>query len=98
MRKKLTLTIDADAYDMIKELPRTVSISEFVSFIIKAMYQDIKRGRELTQEEFNKWMESDPKLRDFRERLREHWGPAIIRIDDTINEIKEKIKPQRKKK
>jgi len=98
MRKKLTLTIDADVYDMIKELPRKVSISEFVSWMLKGMYEDIKKGRELTQEEVTAWIEKTPEGRDFRERLKEHWGPTLDKIDNTLNGVKEKITPKRKNK
>ena len=97
MRKKLTLTIDPEVYDMIKDLPRKVSISEVVSWVLKSMYQDIKKGRELTQEEFNKWVESTPEGRDFRERYREHWGPSIKKIDETVEKVKKTVKRQGKK-
>lgn len=98
MRKKLTLTIDSDVYDMIKELPRKVSISEVVSFVLKAMYQDLKKGRELTQEEMDAWIESSPELKEFRERLQEHWGPGIRKIDETVEKIKSTVVPKKDKK
>ncbi|SPQ02027.1 hypothetical protein NBG4_860012 [Candidatus Sulfobium mesophilum] len=98
MRKKLTLTIEPEVYDMIKELPRKVSISEFVSFALKAMYKDLKSGRGMTDEQLEEWMESTPEMRDFRERLTEHWGPTIYKIDDAINGIKEKVIPGKKKR
>ena len=92
MRKKLTLTIDAEVYDMIKELPRKVSISEVVSWVLKGMLQDIKKGRELTQEEVNAWINSTPEGRDFKERAREHLGPTIRKIDATIEKVKTTVK------
>ncbi len=88
MRKKLTLTIDAEVYDMIKELPRKVSISEVVSWVLKTIFQDIKKGGQLTQEEIDAWLNSTPEGKDFKERLREHWGPAFYKIDDTIEKVK----------
>ncbi|MGO9014850.1 MAG: hypothetical protein ACLQF0_07705 [Dissulfurispiraceae bacterium] len=98
MRKKLTLTIDADVYDMIKDLPRKISISEVVSFILKAMYQDLKKGRELTQEEFEVWAKSSPELADIRERMREHWGSGIRKIDEVVEKVKTIAKPRKSKK
>ena len=97
MRKKLTLTIDADVYDKIKELPRTVSISEVVSWVLKAMYQEIKSGKEMTSEEIGKWADSTPEGRDFRDRLTEHWGPAVLKMDDAIKGMKKKVIPGRKR-
>jgi predicted CopG family antitoxin len=98
MRKKLTLTIDADVYAMIKELPRKVSISEVVSWMLKSMYEVLKKGRELTQEEFDEWIKNTPEGRAFKERFKEHWGPTVYKIEDTVNGLKEKLKPKGKKK
>lgn len=97
MRKKLTLTIEPEVYDMIKDLPRKVSISEVVSFVLKAMVEDLKKGRELTQEEFDKWIESTPEGRDFRERFREHWGPSIWKINETVEKVKKTVEGRGKK-
>lgn len=98
MRKKLTLTIDADVYDMIKELPRKVSISEVVSYILKAAFQDLKKGRELTDEELHQWIDSSPELSDFRERLTEHWGPNLKKIDSSIEKVKKTVGIKKVKK
>jgi hypothetical protein len=98
MRKKLTLTIDSDVYDVIKELPRTVSISEVVSFVLKAMYEDVKKGRESTDEELDAWIRSNPELTDFRERLREHWGPGISKINHAVEKVKGAVTPNKAKK
>ena len=97
MKKRLNLTIDDDVYAMLQELPRKVSVSEVVSYVLKAMFQDLKKGRELTDDEFNKWIESDPKLKDFRERLREHWGPSIEKIDETVEKVKNSVRGRGKK-
>ena len=98
MRKKLTLTIDSEVYDTIKELPRKVSISEVFSYILKAMYQDLKKGGELKQDELQAWIDSDPKLKDFQERLIEHWGPGAERIDRTVQKVKSAVTLKKRKK
>lgn len=98
MRKKLTLTIDSEVYDMIKDLPRSVSISEAVSFFLKAMYQDLKKGRELNQEEFNKWLDSTPEGKDFHDRFRDQFGPTVEKVEASLNEIKKKVVPKKKRK
>ena len=85
-RKKLTLTVDAEAYAMIKDIPRDVSVSEIVSWVIKAMVQDIKKGRELTQEEFDEWVESTPEGQDFRQRFLMAYGPTFKKIRDYLRE------------
>jgi predicted CopG family antitoxin len=80
VKKKLTLTIDDDVYAGLKDIPRGVSISEIVSWILKGMIEDIKKGRQQTQEEFDEWVESTPEGRDFRERFVEKYGPRLKRI------------------
>ncbi len=94
MRKKLTLTIDAEVYDEIKKLPRSVSISEIVSFLLTAAVEDIKKGRELTQEEFDEWIESNAERKEFREKFIEHYGPRVNMVKETINSVKEKVSPK----
>lgn len=97
MKRRLNITIDDDVYDMIKELPRKVSISEVISWFLKSMLEDIKRGG-LTQEEFEKWVESTPEGRDFRERGREQFGPTIRKMDVSIEKLKKAVKPRKGKK
>ncbi len=97
MRKKLTLTIDSEVYDVIKELPRKVSISEVFSYILKAMCQDIKKGGELTDKELQAWIDKNPELKDFQERMIEQWGPRMKKIDNTIGKIKTAVVPKRGK-
>ena len=66
MRKKLTLTIDPDVYDELQKLPRSISVSEVISWFLKSMLEDIKRGGKFSQEEFEKWVESTPEGRGGR--------------------------------
>ena len=97
MKKRLNITIDDDVYEMIKELPRKISISEVISWFLKGVFQEIKRGG-FTQEEFEKWVKSTPEGRDFTERAREQFGPTIRNIEGKLNGIKEKVVPQKGKK
>ena len=69
MRKKITLTTDSDVHDELEELPRKVSISEFVNFILKGYVETFKKGRVLSKEEVD---EIVAKMggEEFRERIR----------------------------
>ena len=69
MRKKITLTIDSDVYDDLEELPRKVSISEFVNLMLKEYVETFKKGRVLSKEEVD---EIVAKMggEEFRERIR----------------------------
>jgi predicted CopG family antitoxin len=98
MRKKLTLTIDPDVYDELQKLPRNVSVSEVISWFLKSMLEDIKRGGKFSQEDFEKWVERTPEGRDFRERARQQFGPTIRKVEDKFNGIKEKVVPEKRKK
>jgi predicted CopG family antitoxin len=69
MRKKITLTIDSDVYDDLEDLPRKVSISEFVNFMLKGYVETFKKGHVLSKEEVD---EIVAKMggEEFRERVR----------------------------
>lgn len=98
MKERMTISIDKEIYDTLQELPRKVSLSEVVTWMLKAMFQDIKAGRELKSKELKEWIESTPEGKDFRERLIEHWGPGIDKIDNAIEKVKEAVKIVKKKK
>jgi predicted CopG family antitoxin len=87
MRKKLTLTIDGEVYDKLQGLDRRVSVSEVVTVVLRSFIENMKKGREMTDEELDEWVNSDPELKDFRERLREHWGPPVYAIDEAIEKV-----------
>lgn len=91
MRKKITLTVDAEMYDLIKDTPMKVSISEVVTWVLKAMVQDMKKGKELTDAELKVWMDSTSEGKEFRERLIAHWGPTVYAIEDGLGKIREKM-------
>lgn len=97
MKKKITLSLDDDVYDALQVFPRKVSLSEVVTWMLRAMFQDIKAGRELSTKELQKWMDSTPEGRDFRERLKEHWGPAFDKIDAKVNKLKKSVKFEKNK-
>lgn len=98
MKKRLNLTIDSDVYDALQELPRKVNISEVVTWVFKILLEDYKKGRELTKEELDDLLKRTTGGKDFQERLREHWGPGIEKIDAKIEKIKSAVKPKRGRK
>ena len=98
MKERMTITIDKEIYDFLQELPRKVSISEVLTFVVKAAFKEIKDGRELTDTEFQQWMDSTPEGKDFRERLIEHWGPTFNKIDSSIEKVKKNVGIKKGKK
>ena len=97
MRKKLTLSIDEDVYRELKFVPRGFSVSEFVSFMLKGMLKELQ-GKFSTQKEFEAWVNSDAELKKVREGIKEAWGPSIEKIDNAVENVKNVVKPKRKKK
>lgn len=98
MKKRLNLTIDSDVYDALQELPRKVNISEVATWVFKILLQNFKKGRELTKEELDEFLRNTPGGREFQERIREHWGPGIEKIDAKVEKIKSAVKPKRGRK
>jgi len=101
MKKRVTFTVDEDVFEKLKYVPRGFSVSEFVSFMLKGMLEEVHGGFK-TQEDFNKWVNSDPELKKVREGLREAWGPSFWKAQDKVavlkKDINDKISTVRKKK
>jgi hypothetical protein len=85
VKKRVTFTVSEDVFEGLQDIPRGVSVSEIVSWVLKAMIEDVKKGRELTQEEFDKWIEGTPEGRDFRERLLDKYGHMFNRLKMGLN-------------
>ncbi|MBI4822822.1 MAG: hypothetical protein HY805_01135 [Nitrospirae bacterium] len=100
MRKRLNLTIDEAVYEEIGRLPmpRNISISECVTWILRMMAKDLKPNA-MSDNEFIKMMDSDPRGKEVRKFLQEKLGPVFYPIMDTVEFAKRKIKmtPKRDK-
>jgi predicted CopG family antitoxin len=97
MKRKITLSIDSDVYDELDNLPRKVSISEVVNWVLKAMLQDVKAGREISSEELREYARKSKEGNDFLERYDEHVAPKINKILDELDNIKSAIGKNKKK-
>ncbi len=88
MKRKITLTIDSDVYDELIELPRKVSVSETVNWILKMMLEELKAGRSLSKEELRAYLARTPEGKDFLERGDENIAPKIHRIEEELDKLK----------
>ena len=88
-KKKLTLTIDEEVYEGIQELPRKVSISEVVSWVLRAMIEDVKPGG-MTEKEFIEFMDNDPRGKEVRKLLTEKLGPVMDKVDSVKEAVRSK--------
>ncbi len=91
MRKKITLTIDEDVYDKLQEMPKELSLSDVATFYYKAFLEEFKKGRELTDKEFDDLFNRTPEDAALRARIRKHLKPKTMKIDEKINKIKDKL-------
>lgn len=41
----------------------------------------------MSQEEFEKWVNSDPELKKVREAIRESWGPVVYPVVDKVKKV-----------
>ena len=80
MKKRINLTIDDDLYADLGRLPRSVSVSEVTTFLLKCYMETIKRGREVNDEEFDRIIEGMGG-EDFKARMRMSLGPAVEKLD-----------------
>ena len=60
------------------------------------MLRSVSKGGTLTDEELQAWIDSSPELRDFQDRLIEHWGPGVKKIESSIEKVRVGIKKGKK--
>lgn len=89
MKKRLNLTIDDDVYESLGEIPRKVSVSELVNWLLKVFVAELKAERELTGDELVELTDSIAGGRDFRNRLKEQYGQKLEKAHRMIKKAKE---------
>jgi predicted CopG family antitoxin len=89
MKKKLTLTIDEDVYAQLGELHRKVSVSEIVTWVLKAVITDIQG---MPDEDFKKLMDSDPRGKEVHAYLRDKLGPLVDKVESGIENVNKPLK------
>ena len=76
MKKRICLTVDEDVLSGLKQIPRGVSISEVVNWVLKAMIEDVKPNG-MSEKEFLKYMDNDPRGREVRAYLQDKLGHIV---------------------
>jgi len=97
MKKKITLSVDADLYDQLGDVRGKVKISEVVNWVLKAMVEDVKAGRELSSQELREYVRSTKDGNDFLDRYDAHVAPKIEKILNELENIKKVVSRKRKK-
>jgi len=97
MKKRVTFSVDEDVFEGLKEVPRGVSVSEIVSWFLRAIITDIQG---MSDEEFRKFMDNDPRGKEVRKYLQEKLLPVLDKVDDGVDNVKKtlKIKKEGKQK
>lgn len=97
MRKHRTqVMLDEDLYQGLKKLPREISISSFINLLLKLALEEIKMGREMSKEELDEWMKSDPERLKVRNHYREKLEPYFDMIDQAMASFRGKAKKEKK--
>jgi len=89
MKKRLNLTVDDDVYESLGEIPRKVSVSELVNWLLKVFVAELKMGRELTDDELIKLTDNIQGGKDFRRRMKEEMGPKLEKAQTMIKRARE---------
>jgi hypothetical protein len=98
MRKKITLTIDEDVYDSLQEMPKEVSLSDIATFYYKLFLEEFKKGRGLTDKEFDDLFNRTPEDLSLRLRIRKYIKPATIKMDKVEKKLTGVLKAPFKRK
>lgn len=88
MKKRLNLTVDDDVYESLGEIPRKVSVSELVNWLLKVFVAELKLDRELTDDELVELTDAMPGGRDFRRRMKDQFGPKLEKAQKMIKRAK----------
>lgn len=88
MKKRINLTLDEDVYNVLGELPRKVSVSELVNWLLKVFIAELKAGRELTDDELIELTDSMEGGKDFRMRMKAQVGPKLEKARHLIDKAK----------
>jgi hypothetical protein len=92
MRKKITLTLDEDVYDRLQEIPKGVSLSDVATFHYKIFLEEFKKGRELTDKEFDELFNRTPEDLALRLRIRKYIKPTTLKLEKAMDKIEKKLK------
>jgi len=69
----------------VKQVPRGVSVSEIVSWLLRAVITDIQG---MSDEEFRKFMENDPRGKEVRKYLQDKLLPFFDTVDLGVEKVK----------
>ena len=94
MKKRVTFTVDEDVYEGLKQVPRGVSVSEIVSWLLRAVITDIQG---MSDEKFKKFMENDPRGKEVRNYLQDKLLPFFDTVDSGVEKVKKTLKPKKGK-
>ncbi len=94
MKKRVAFSVDEDVYDGLKQVPRGISVSEVVNWLLRALITDIQG---MPDEEFRKFMENDPRGKEVRKYLQDKLLPFFDTVDSGVEKVKKTLKPKKGK-
>ncbi len=94
MKKRVAFSVDEDVYDGLKQVPRGISVSEVVNWLLRALITDIQG---MPDEEFRKFMENDPRGKEVRKYLQDKLLPFFDTVDSGVEKVKKTLKHKKEK-
>ena len=94
MKKRVAFSVDEDVYDGLKQVPRGVSVSEVVNWLLRALITDVQG---IPDEDFRKFMENDPRGKEVRKYLQDKLLPFFDTVDSGVEKVKKTLKPKKGK-
>ena len=94
MKKRVAFSVDEDVYDGLKQVPRGISVSEVVNWLLRALITDIQG---MPDEEFRKFMENDPRGKEVRNYLQDKLLPFFDTVDLGVEKVKKTLKSKKGK-
>ena len=94
MKKRVAFSVDEDVYDGLKQVPRGISVSEVVNWLLRALITDIQG---MPDEELRKFMENDPRGKEVRKYLQDKLLPFFDTVDSGVEKVKKTLKHKKEK-
>ena len=95
--KDITIDVDPDVYKEIEGLGKQYNVSHLIRFILKFIYEEAKKRRDLTDDEMDQIIRDMGGIQ-FRKQMKDKYFSKIDKINPDIKTLIEKFRSKKKDK
>lgn len=99
MRQGINLSLAPDIYKEIVKVGKKFPVPMLIGYVLRVLYEEVKRGKELTSEELDELFEATA-YEEYRKHVKRDVAPKVKKLDpdlmELINKFRVKEKSQKK--